>query len=242
MSAGPAGAADENPRERRSSPRRSLVVLLAVSSFVVGCGGTTSAAPGRLFDGSRTSAPPTQLAGLRGPAVLTRVRTLDIGAVRSRSLAASCLAYDWGTAPFGVAVERTGTTGESVTFLNRSGRQVLGCDNGGGRRADERRWCGVAAGQLRAGRLRDPRLDLGCTTKSGDPLGFVWVRPHRNTRYVAVRQRGYAEVYEVAGRLPIRIATSDVDADSLRASFAVSEYSRDGTLVREYGLTATPAG
>ncbi|HET7744285.1 MAG TPA: hypothetical protein VFK76_06035 [Gaiellaceae bacterium] len=59
---------------------------------------------------------------------------------------------------------------------------------------------------------------------------------------MAVRQRGYAEVYEVAGRLPIRIATSDVDADSLRASFAVSEYSRDGTLVREYGLTATPAG
>jgi hypothetical protein len=133
-------------------------------------------------------------------------------------------------------------TGESVTFLNASRRQVLGCDNGGGPREDDRRWCGVAAGQLHAGRLRDPRLDLGCSTESGDPLGFVWVQPGRSTRYVAVRQPGYAEIYEVAGALPIRIATSDVDVGSLRASFAVSEYARDGRLVREYGITATPAG
>ncbi len=140
-------------------------------------------------------------------------------------------------------VERTGADGESVTLLNSSGRQVLGCDFGSGPHEDDRRWCGVAVGQLDAGRLGDPRLDLGCSTGAGDPLGFVWVQPAEGARYVAVQQQGYAEIYEVVGALPVRIATtSQVDVDSLRASFAVSEYTDGGKLLREYGVTATPAG
>lgn len=247
MFAAPAGAADENARRRRSSARRLLVVLLACGCVLAAarCGGGgdhENPAPDRLFDGSRARAPSTRLAGLDEPAILTTIRTENVATVDDRSPAGLCLANDWGTSPAGVVVERTGANAESVTFLNTSRRQVLGCDNGGGPREDERRWCGVAAGQLYAGRLRDPRLDLDCSTGHGEPLGFVWVQPAEGARYVAVQQQGYTEVYEVAGALPVRIATNDVDLDSLRASFAVSEYTTDGKLLREYGMTATPAG
>ena len=240
MSAAPAGAADENARRRRSSARRLLVVLLACGCVLAAarCGGGDHENPAqaRLFDGSRARAPSTRLAGLDEPAILTTIRTENVATVDARSPAGLCLANDWGTPPAGVVVERTGVSAESVTFLNTSRRQVLGCDNGGGAREDERRWCGVAAGQLYAGRLRDPRLDLDCSTGRGDPLGIVWVQPAEGARYVAVQQRGYAEVYEVAGGLPVRIATtSDVNLDLLRASFAVSEYTATGSCFASTG-------
>ena len=246
MSAVPAGAADENARRRRSSARRLFVVLLACACILGAArcgGGDASPPPGRLLDGSPARAPATRLAGIEGPAILTTVRTERVAAVDARSLPGSCLANDWGTPPAGVVVERTGASGTSVTFLNASHRQVLGCDYSAGPHEDDRRWCGVAAGQLHAGRLRDPRLDLGCSTRGGDPLGFVWVQPAEGTRYVTVQEEGFAEVYEIAGALPVRIATtSQVDVDSLRASFAVSEYTRRGKLLREYGVAAIPAG
>lgn len=192
MSAVPAGAADENARRRRSSARRLFVVLLACACILGAArcgGGDASPPPGRLLDGSPARAPATRLAGIEGPAILTTVRTERVAAVDARSLPGSCLANDWGTPPAGVVVERTGASGTSVTFLNASHRQVLGCDYSAGPHEDDRRWCGVAAGQLHAGRLRDPRLDLGCSTRGGDPLGFVWVQPAEGTRYVTVRRR-----------------------------------------------------
>src|SRR5262249_13802240 len=155
----------------------------------------------------------------------------------THSRVGSCLANDWGSAPAGVVVERTGVQGESVTFLNTSGRQILGCDYAGGHGDDDRPWCGLAAGQLHAGRLRDPRLDLGWSTGGRNRLGFVWVQPARTTRFVVVQPPGFAEVYEIAGGFPIRVTTSDVNVDSLRASVAVSEYSREGKLIRQYGMT-----
>jgi hypothetical protein len=207
-----------------------------------GCGGGhENSVPTSLLDGSQARAPAIALPGLDGRVILTTARTGRVAAASSRSRAGSCVANDWGTPPAGALVERIGTDGESVTFVNASRRDVLGCD-GGGPKADGSRWCGVSAGRLYAGRLRDPRLDLGCSSSHGEPLGFVWVQPAAGTRYVVVQQQGYAEVYEVAGGLPVRIATRDVDTDALRASFAVSEYTRGGKLLREYGVTASPAG
>jgi hypothetical protein len=244
--AAPAGAADENARRRRPSARRLLVVLLAcgVVSSAARCGASDeSAPPSRLVDGSRARAPSLHLEGVDGPAIQTRVRIQKIASVDEHSFAGSCLANDWGTEPASIVVERTSASGESATFLSASRRQVLGCDYGGRQRDGGRPWCGVAAGQLPEGRLRDPRLDLGCTTSREEALAFVWVQPTEHARYVAVQEHGYAEVYEVAGGLPVRITTSsDVDVDSLSASFAVSEHTADGKLLREYGLTATPAG
>lgn len=207
------------------------------------CGQQDERAPSHLFDGAPPRRLSIPLTGLDGPAILTRVRTASIQSIDPRSAAGRCLAYDWGTSPAGVVVERTSASGASVTFQNVSRRQLLGCDDGGGPHEAGHRWCGVAAGQLHGGRLRDPRLDIECTSDRGDPLGFLWVQPAAGARYVAVQERGYAEVYEVAGGLPIRVATtSGVDVDALRASLTISEYTAHGKLLRQYGVTATPAG
>ena len=139
-------------------------------------------------------------------------------------------------------VERVGVESSSITFDSASG--LHGCDGGEGPREAGREWCGIAFGILTRGRLDDPRLDVtGCRTASGAPLGFVWVYAGPRTRYVAVVQEGYAEVYEPAGRVPIRIATSaGVEVDGSRAIFRVSEHDGRGHLLRRYELDAVPAG
>ena len=74
-------------------------------------------------------------------------------------------------------------------------------------------------------------------------MALVWVEPDPRTRFVAVRQPGYAEVYRTAGGLPVRI--SSVDGVSLERSSAtvdVSEHDRGGSLVRKYRVDAAVAG
>jgi hypothetical protein len=93
------------------------------------------------------------------------------------------------------------------------------------------------------GRLRDPRLDILCRTRSGAPVGLVWAQPSTSARYVAVEQPGYSEVYETAGGLPVRISTtSGVQTDDSLATFELSEHDANGDLVRRYRLTARVAG
>jgi hypothetical protein len=92
--------------------------------------------------------------------------------------------------------------------------------------------------------LRDPRLDLaGCTTAEGDPVAFAWIEPSRDASFVAVRQRGYVEVYPVAGRLPVRVATtSGISLAESRATFEVSEHDATGALLRRSSVEARVAG
>jgi hypothetical protein len=91
--------------------------------------------------------------------------------------------------------------------------------------------------------LLDPRLDIGCSTDDGTQMGFVWVQPSTDARYVTVEQQGYGEVYEVAGELPVRVATTtDVEVEGSRASFDLSEHGADGRLIRSYTLEARVAG
>ncbi len=100
-----------------------------------------------------------------------------------------------------------------------------------------------AFGKLRGGHLRDPRLSISCKTRDGELMGFVWIEPGAKTRYVAVAQDTFSEVYEVAGDLPIRVATtSDVEIEGSRAAFDISEHDARGMLLRRYRLESAVAG
>ena len=141
-------------------------------------------------------------------------------------------------------VVRIGVNGESVTFRASSGQSLIACD--GAATASEGRhvWCGLAVGRLEHRRLRDPRLDLaGCRYAAADPVAFAWVEPGRATRYVAVSQPGFSEVYRVAAGLPVRITTtSGVDQERSRTSFRITEHDGEGRLLRAYTLDARVAG
>jgi hypothetical protein len=196
------------------------------------------------MDASSPPALPVELDGVEQPMVLTRVRLVS-GAKRTpTSASASCLGErDWDIRATGPSVERVGVYSESVTFIQESRRGVFGCDNSPGVRQEDRRWCGGSYGTLYSGHLRDPRLGLRCSTSEGDRMGFVWVEPSPETHFVSVAQSEFTEVYEVAGDLPVRVATtSGVGSDPLRATFHLLEHDADGHLIRRYELDAVPAG
>jgi hypothetical protein len=220
-----------------------LFVLLA-ASVLAACAGDERRAPATLMDASPSREVPIELENVAAPAVLTTVRVVDVGDIEPGSRSASCVRQDWDSRPAGQIVERTGVASETVTFRDGSGLAVYGCDNSAGPREEERSWCGTAFGRLHDGRLRDPRLDMGgCTTEDGELVGFVWVEPRRDARYVVVEQPGYAEVYEAAGGLPIRVGTtSGVQIERSRASFDLSEHAVGGELLRKYRLEAAVAG
>lgn len=225
----------------------AAVFWATVAGALAGCAGDGERPPERLLDGSRARPLPVELEGLDAPAVLTRARLALPSGLAAGSATLSCLRERARElTPAGAAVERVGVSSESVTFRIAPGalpRAVYACDASAGPREAGRRWCGSSYGELAGGRLHDPRLDLGCLTREGEPLGFVWVEPAPSTRYVAVEQPGYVEVYEPLGGLPVRISSSrDVVLASSRAAFAVSEYDRSGRLVRRYRLEAAVAG
>lgn len=228
---------------RGAIPRLALGVTVAIGALAACSRGDH--APSSLLDGSAPPQLPVELEGLAAQPVLTIVQVVSVRDVEPGSMSTACLQGGWGgAAPAGRLVERIGAVSESVTFRDGSGRGLFACDNSAGPREDDRRWCGGAFGRLYSGRLRDPRLDLGgCSTSDDDPVGFVWVEPHRGARYVVVEQPGYAEVYRVGGNLPIRVATtSDVEIEESRAAFQLSEHDAKGRLLRRYRVDAAVAG
>jgi hypothetical protein len=196
------------------------------------------------MDGSRARALSVELEGIAGAAILTAVSVTNVAAVEAGSASADCLNYPSASAPAaGPVVARVGVTSESVTYRAAGRRGLDGCDNGPGRREENRRWCGGAYGTLYHGRLRDPRLTIGCVTEDDEPMGFIWVEPSPAARYVVVEQPGYAEVYRVAGDLPVRVATtSRVEIEGSHATFELSEHDTKGRLLRQYRLHAAVAG
>jgi hypothetical protein len=239
VSAGLAGAVERSPGGRRSGCTLAAL-LITFGSLLVACEGDRP--PGTLMDGSPALRPPVELEHTSRPAILTKTRVVTSIRARPRSPSAACLrAHRDAHAPRRL-VERIGVAASSVTFSDASG--LYGCDDGLGADENGRRFCGTSFGRLYDGRLRDPRLDLaGCRSSAGDPIGFIWVQPARATRYVAVAQQGYVEVYEVAGRLPVRIATTaGVDVEDARASFDLSEHDVRGRLVRSETVDAVVAG
>ena len=222
---------------------RRLPFLFATLVLAAGCSGEDSV-PKHLMDDSKAVEPAVELQGITHPALLTAVRTIRADDVEPGSLAAACLrGRGRDTQASGQLVERIGVANESVTFRGPSGRSVSGCDNSPGPREGSRRWCGGAYGVLYGGRLRDPRLDILCTTGDGRPMGFAWIEPDAKAGYIAVKQPGYTEVYEVAAGLPVRIATTTgVEIEGSHATFDLSQHDSNGRLIRKYRLDARVAG
>ena len=175
-------------------------------------------------------------------AVVSRVRARPASELDARGRA--CLdsfRAEFLISPATVVVQRVGAIGASVTFLDAEQRVVLGCDRTVRANAN-RPWCARSVGRLFGGRLRDARLDILCRDLHGDPVGFGWVEPAPGVHWIVVDHRSGAEVEEVAGRLPVRIATTDVDRPTSSATFDVRELDSEGKDLRRYRLHAGVAG
>jgi hypothetical protein len=60
---------------------------------------------------------------------------------------------------------------------------------------------------------------------------------------VVAEQPGFVEVYEVAGGLPVRVATTTgVSVEGASVAFELSEHDSRGRRVRRYDLHAVVAG
>ena len=225
------------PRIRVESPL-ALVCITVATVAVAGCTGGTDR-PARLVDGTRAQPPPVELHGTASPQLETRATKVDLRRIRAGSSVAACLTRTDRRVPRPPVVLRTGVHGTSITFATAAGRDVFACDatRPGGP------WCGRALGLRRARRLVDPRLDLAACVLRDRPVAFVWIEPGRGTRYVAVRQGGFAEVYPILGDLPVRIATTTgIDLSTSSASFEISEHDGSGRKLRTYTLEARVAG
>ena len=234
MFGGPAGALDLRSWGRGLAPRLLLVFACLTSS--AGCDAERSP-PERLLDGSPVRAPIVELAGVDQPLIATKVELVATSEV------GSCAGSKRTELPPGPAVRRVGVSGTSMTFLASSGDALFACESAV--RAAEPgsgTWCGHAYGRISNGHLTDPRLDLTCLDADRDPVAFAWLEPSDDTRFVAVRQPGYVEVYEVSGDLPVRATTTAVAESDSAATFDVSEHDRRGGLLRAYVLEARVAG
>ena len=216
-----------------------------MAAVLAGCSGEgDDASSPALLDETPARKLPVGLDGIEAPEVLTSVTVVPVDSIEPESPAGVCLqTWSADSEATGSAAVRFGVSSESVTFREAGGAAVFGCSNTPGPREGNRRWCGGAYGQLYSGRLRDPRLDIICQTSEGTQVGFAGIEPGEGTRYVAVAQPEYTEVYEPAGELPVRIFTlSGVDIDSSSATFSVSEHDAEGKRLREYELKAAVAG
>jgi hypothetical protein len=207
-----------------------LIPLLLVVVAVAGCRG--HGPPDALFDGTRPGTTPL----FSDDVVVSRVRV-----VFSSELPGFLRTRCPGLRESVELVQRAGVEGGSLTFRDPSEPGVLACDAAPGE-YELAPWCGVSAGRLYGGRLRDPRLDL-CQSRDGRLTGFVWIEPVRGAKWIAVDQGSYSELYEVAGDLPVRIAsTRDVELEGSRASFDVTQYDGKGRELAKRRVEAAVAG
>jgi hypothetical protein len=207
-----------------------LAVSVAIAVPAAGCAGAE--APPVLDDGSAARSPPVAFEGVGSAVVATRVRLVRT----ATSTRVRRCARQLGVPSAGIAVERVGVQGASLTIFDRDRHKVYGCDSVDGA------WCGWAAGKRRsASGVDDPRLTLSC--RSGDtPVGFAWVEPGPGAQYVVVEQSGFAESYPVAGHVPVRVTSTATDLESASARFRLREHARDGRLLSERTVETRVAG
>ena len=219
---------------------RCLLLVLACALAGSGC---RTKAPTQLANGAPARASPVALETVDQATVATEVDVIPIDRIESDAAFARCVRRIAADAPIEDVVVRIGVVAESVTLASASGRALYACDGRRSLGAGRSDWCGTAFGRRERGHLVDPRLDLVDCAATGRPLALAWVEPGRSARYLALRQPGYVEVYEVKGRLPVRVATTTgVDVDGSRASFELSEHDTGGKLLRAYELEARVAG
>ena len=85
-------------------------------------------------------------------------------------------------------------------------------------------------------------LDILCEDAERHFLGLAWIEPVAGARYVVLREALYAEVYEVAAGLPVRVATHDVDVGTSSATFRIEQYDGVGRRLARRTLHAFVAG
>jgi hypothetical protein len=221
--------------------RRAVLIAAIGSIAVAGCGGRGGEAAPHLADGSLAPRLPDALLGVHD-AVMTRAERIRPGRLDgSARVGCDLLPEGKGT----LVVKRVDLHGTSLTFANGGG--VYGCDAIPDRLPDpdlpkQGGWCGGAVGHVRAGTLRDLRLDL-CTATDHSLTAFAWMLPRIDAHWVAVESQGEREIYEVVAGLPIRITTVDrIDAETSTASFRIEEYDRQGRRSADYELRAAVAG
>jgi hypothetical protein len=138
-------------------------------------------------------------------------------------------------------VERRSGNRRTLAFRSADGRFLDSCESIGAR-VDGRRWCAPSTGTLFAGRLRDPRLTL-CRGHRGPTVAFIWVTPRPAARWVGVLQRRRVELYRVAARLPVRVASDGhVRIAGSSATFFVRQYDARGRIVASQTIVAHVAG
>ena len=216
-----------------------VALLVVVAALPAGCFHGDEARVARLFDGSDPRPVPAPL-DVRH-AVVGRVVVARVGDLGAKGRA--CLRM-FAPARFpaqNVVVRRIGVSSETITVRDRAA--VYGCDDTVRSFEDKGPWCGGSVGMLFGGRLRDPRVGIvNCRNAEGEPIGFAWITPSPRARWVAVEERGYTELYEVAGRLPVRVSTSGVRTAASKVEFRYREYAADGTEVAEHTMEAGVAG
>lgn len=208
-----------------------LIALALVIGAVTSCGGDDSSRV--LLDGTPAGTPPPQFPDHFVASRIEMLSSTDLPDL----LRSSCpgLRKDVNV------VRRTGVAGGSLTFRDPNEPGLLACDAAPGE-YELAPWCGVSAGRLYAGHLRDPRLDL-CHARDGRLTGFVWIEPRADARWVGVDHGSFTEIYVVAGDLPVRIAsTRDVELEGSRASFDVTQYSAEGRELAKSRVEAAVAG
>ena len=229
------GEAGRGPRLSRAAGITVAVVLACAA-----CGGSRPAVT--LADGSPGTPIPAVLEHLGDTAVLTTERTLVPRALDARGHECVRLATGHALSPDQVLVERVDRFGSSVTFRPRGGPLVFGCASAGGGSGSQGRWCGHVVGEIRNGRLVDPRLDIACRTAAGRAIGSAWIEPVVHARWIVVRDHGLVQIYPVATPLPVRVMTRAVDVPTATAVFRVEQYDAAGTRVSEATIRTAVAG
>ena len=85
-------------------------------------------------------------------------------------------------------------------------------------------------------------MDILCKDVEKRPVGLAWVEPVAGARYVVVREHDYAEVYEAASGLPVRVATHNVGVETSSATFSIEQYDSLGRRLSRRRLRAAVAG
>ena len=213
-----------------------LAVVVVVAA--AGCAGSSDRAD-HLLDGR----PATRFAPVPG-AVVTAARVLRAADVERE--VDDCLGGKGvdDVDANEIVVERVGLDSASLTFADRGGDGVYACDGGADAAGERRgRWCAAVFGEQLHGRLLDPRLDVRCRDHKGRALAYAFVDPVHGAHWIGVRQERHVELYEVLGRLPVRIASAGgIDLDGARAAFDLTQYDINGRELTSGEMKAQVAG
>jgi hypothetical protein len=225
------------PLEGAERMARPLLAIALVA--LAACGGGGGGPRERLLDGSRPQALPAALRSLGGHVVATKARVVSVRDAEPR-LRACIRRFAPLRVPARTAVvERTGLLSASATF--EIGTWVYGCDATAGPQELPGPWCGGETGRTDLPRF-DARVDILCVDAEKRPVGLAWIAPVAGARYVVVRDHDYAEVYEAASGLPVRVATHNVDVETSSATFSIEQYDSLGRRLSRRRLRAAVAG